>query len=254
MFVMTPFEIHTQKISKLSFGASKPQVSMFFVTADTFFDLSNFVHRELFVDGFSVWNALSNIENYLKNTPLGKINANIPPGVHLINPESISIGEGSVVEPGAYIKGPCIIGKNCTIRHGAYIRGQFIAGDNCVIGHDTEIKNSIFLNGTQAAHFAYVGDSILGNRVNLGAGVKCANLKLDHSLIAIHWNGMRISTGLKKMGAIIGDGTQIGCNAVINPGTLLGQSVKCYPCVNIGGGIPFGSVVKPNTINTIIPI
>lgn len=192
------------------------------------------------------WEALSAIHGYITSHPLGHIEIEPPKGVYLINPEQISIGKGTVLEPGAYIKGPCIIGKNCTVRHGAYIRGDFICGNNCVIGHDTEVKNVIFLDGVHAAHFAYVGDSILGNKVNLGAGTKCANLKLDNGKIVIAINGERIETGLRKFGAIIGDGCQTGCNSVLNPGTLLGKNVCCYPCTNFGGYIEADHVVKPS--------
>lgn len=216
-----------------------------------FFDLSHFKHRALFEKGPFVWDALKEISAYLKAYPLGKIEGDVSSQAYLIDREKISIGKGSVVEPGAYIKGPCIIGENCTVRHGAYIRGDCIAGDSCVIGHDTEIKNSIFLNGAQASHFAYVGDSILGNKCNLGAGTKLANLKLAHDYVFIHFEGKMIETGLRKFGAIIGDQAQIGCNAVTNPGALLGPSVRCYPCVNVGGFVPARSIVK-NGSGTVI--
>lgn len=218
-----------------------------------FFDLSSFAHPRLFENADYAWIPLSRIEGYLKELQLGKIDGDVSPHAYLIKSELISIGEGSVVEPGAYIQGPCVIGKNCVVRHGAYIRGNFIAGDNCVIGHDSEVKNSIFLNGTHAAHFAYVGDSILGNRVNLGAGTKCANLRLNGETIFIHHDGKKIATGLRKFGAILGDGTQIGCNAVTNPGTLMGKSVNCYPCTNVGGVIASKSIVKPDIKITITP-
>lgn len=217
---------------------------MFYLLPSSFFNLSDFQHAALFSDCTYVWEALTKIKSYLNNYPLGNIEVEIPEGVHLVNPELISIGKGSVIEPGAYIKGPCILGENCTVRHGAYIRGDFIAGNGCVIGHDTEVKHAIFLNKTHAAHFAYVGDSILGNKVNLGAGTKCANLKFDQSEIDIRFDGHLYKTGLRKFGAIIGDETQIGCNAVSNPGTLLGKKVFCYPCTNFGGVIPSESTVK----------
>lgn len=212
--------------------------------ASYFFELSSFTHASLFEQTEFVWGALDLIDSYLKTHSLGKIECDVPQGTFLIHPETISIGEGTVIEQGAYIKGPCVIGKNCTVRHGAYIRGGLIAGDSCVIGHDTEVKNAIFLNGAHAAHFAYVGDSILGSKVNLGAGTKCANLKLDGSEIAIFTNGHRYATKRRKLGAIIGDRTQIGCNAVLNPGTLMGQGVQCFPCLNIGGFIPSNSLIK----------
>lgn len=217
-----------------------------------FFNLENFEHRELFDEKDFVWLALANIERYLKKRVLGLKSGQISPQAYLINPEAISIGEGTIVEPGAYIKGPCIIGKNCIIRHGAYIRGSIITGDGCIIGHDTEIKNTILLNNAHAAHFAYLGDSILGNDTNLGAGTKCANLKLDRRQISILFEGKRIVTPFRKFGAIIGDGSQTGCNTVTNPGSLIGKEVLCYPCTNIGGFVPSQSIVKPNTTNGII--
>lgn len=215
-------------------------------TPQLFFDLTDYEHARLIMDCKMPWDALSNIHGYLTLHQLGRIEIEPSKGSYLINPEQISIGKGTVVEPGAYIKGPCIIGKNCTVRHGAYIRGDFICGNDCIIGHDTEVKNAIFLDGVHAAHFAYVGDSILGNKVNLGAGTKCANLKLDTSKIVIRIHGERIETGLRKFGAIIGDGSQTGCNSVLNPGTLLGKNVCCYPCTNFGGYVEANHVVKPS--------
>ncbi len=217
-----------------------------------FFDLSDYRHERLFDRTKPVWEALTKISSYLAILSLGKIEVDIPANAFIINSEQISIGSGSVVEPGAYIKGPCIIGNNCVVRHGAYIRGDLICGDGCVIGHDTEIKNAILLNNAHAAHFAYVGDSILGNRVNLGAGTKCANLKLDKSLIEIVYNDKKLSSGLRKLGAIIGDDAQVGCNAVTNPGACLGKGVLCYPCLNIGGYIPAHSIIKSDVKNQII--
>lgn len=209
-----------------------------------FFDIADFPFKDIFDNCEFPWDLLLKIDGYLKNYSLGAIEGNVSPNAFLIDIDQISIGEGSIIEPGAYIKGPCLIGKNCVVRHGAYIRGQFIAGDNCVIGHDTEVKNSLFLNNTHAAHFAYVGDSVLGNDVNLGAGTKCANLKLDRSLVNVHFKDQFLKTKLKKFGAIIGDRTQIGCNTVTNPGAILGKDVNCYPCLNIGGFIPSKSFVK----------
>jgi UDP-N-acetylglucosamine diphosphorylase / glucose-1-phosphate thymidylyltransferase / UDP-N-acetylgalactosamine diphosphorylase / glucosamine-1-phosphate N-acetyltransferase / galactosamine-1-phosphate N-acetyltransferase len=217
-----------------------------------FFNLGNYAHKELFDEEAFVWLALANIERYLKKTSLGSKLGQISPQAYLINPETITIGEGSVIEPGAYIQGPCIIGKHCVVRHGAYIRGSIITGDRCVIGHDTEIKNTILLDNAHAAHFAYVGDSILGNGINLGAGTKCANLKLDRQQISVLFGEQRIETPFRKFGAIIGDGSQIGCNSVTNPGSLLGKEVLCYPCVNVGGFVPSRSIVKTDTTNSIV--
>lgn len=210
---------------------------------NSFFNLEEYPWIEVFEGSVYSWDPLKNLSAFLANAPLGKIEVELPPGVHLVNPELISIGKGTVVEPGAYIRGPCLIGTNCEVRHGAYIRGSVVVGNGCVIGHDTEIKRSILLNGVCAGHFNYVGDSILGNRVNLGAGVKCANLRLDHSSISIFYHGQKTDTGLAKLGAIIGDNAQLGCNAVTNPGTLIGKGAFCHPCLAVGGYIaPFSKV------------
>ena len=211
---------------------------------DTFFDFSEFEYRDLFQDISCVWQALGKLEKYILGKQLGKIESKQQQYAYLVNPELISIGEGTIIEPGAYIKGPAIIGKNCQIRHGAYIRGNVIVGDNCVIGHTTELKHSVLLNHVCAAHFAFIGDSIIGNRVNLGAGVKCANLRLDNQPVKLHYHNETIQTGLRKFGAIIGDDAKIGCNVVMNPGTLFGKQACCYPTLNIGGIIVEKTIIR----------
>jgi NDP-sugar pyrophosphorylase family protein len=183
------------------------------------------------------WEALLRLLPYLKGLKLGKIEGVVAPGAHLIHPEQISIGFGAIVEPGAYIEGPCLIGSNVQIRHGAYIRGGVILGDGCIVGHATEVKHSILLPGAKAAHFNYVGDSILGRDVNLGAGAKLANTRFDHGEIIATWGGKRIPTGMVKLGALLGDRVQIGCNAVTNPGTIMGREAICFPGFTIGGEI-----------------
>jgi len=208
-----------------------------------YFDLTHYAHAALFADCTDVWEALDRLATYLQEQTLGLLAGEISADAHLVNPELISIGEGSVVEPGAYIKGPCIIGQNCQIRHGAYLRGQIVTGNACIIGHDTEVKNAIFLDGAQAAHFAYVGDSILGNRTNLGAGTKCANLRFDGGNISIDGS----DTGRRKLGLILGDEAQVGCNAVTNPGTLMGKKSLAFPALAFGGSIPAGYCVRPAT-------
>ena len=204
---------------------------------DHFFNLANYAHAELFADCDKVWEALDKIIDYLSAQTLGQIDGEIAQGAYLIDSHLISIGEGSVVEPGAYIKGPCFIGKGCAIRHGAYIRGNTITGDGCVIGHDTETKNAIFLDGAKAAHFAYVGDSILGNNTNLGAGVKCANLRFDGLPILLRLGDQKIETGRRKLGLILGDDAQVGCNAVPGPGTLMEKRSRALPCLSFNGFI-----------------
>ncbi|MBM4340634.1 MAG: glucose-1-phosphate thymidylyltransferase [Deltaproteobacteria bacterium] len=170
----------------------------------------------------------------------------ILPGAYLSN-DKIIIGPGTIVEPGSFIKGPVIIGSQCEIRQGAYIRGDCIVGNKCVVGHTTEMKGSILLNGAKAAHFAYVGDSILGKDVNLGAGTKLANLKMIPGSITVTVDKKRYDTGRRKLGAILGDRTETGCNSVTSPGTLMGQGSIVYSGVSVPAGYyPSRTVVAPS--------
>ena len=147
----------------------------------------------------------------------------------ILSGEKISIGCGVFVEAGALIKSPTIIGDCTEIRQGAYLRGYCLVGKRCVVGHVTEVKHSIFLNDAKAGHFAYLGDSILGNEVNLGAGTKLANLRFTGGEVPIRTPAGVMATGLKKLGAIMADGVQTGCNSVTNPGTLLGKKTMLMP-------------------------
>ena len=182
-----------------------------------FFDLSSFSHKQIF-DVENVWEVISKISEFIKN-----------------NSETVSIGEGTVIEEGAFIKGPAILGKNCFIAHGAYIRENVILGENVRIGHSVELKNVIILNNSNVAHFNYVGDSIIGNNVNLAGGAITANFRLDGESIKVKHNGEEIQTGLVKFGAIIGDSSKIGVNSVLNPGTILSKNSKVYPLTNVFG-------------------
>ena len=217
-------------------------------SSEHFFSLEEFEHKELFETGKPVWDALHQLDSYLKKAKLGKIEISVPSTAYLINPSQISIAKGCVVEPGAYIQGPVILGPGTVVRHGAYIRGFVVTGKDCIIGHTTEVKHSIFLNRASAAHFNYVGDSILGNDVNIGAGVKLANFRLDHAPITFLHQGKKVVTGLKKFGAAIGDDTQIGCNAVTSPGTMIGPRSFAYPCVNIKGVLPARSIYRDKRV------
>lgn len=209
-----------------------------------FFDLISFEHKVLFANCLYPWEALSNIEGYFETFFQNKPHCKAYTGVTLVHPEQIFVGEGTVIEPGAYIEGPCILGKNCTVRHAAYLRKNVIAGDGCVLGHSVELKNVILLNRAHIAHLSYVGDSIFGNDCNLGAGVKCANVKFDGSKIIVHANAKEYPTGFRKLGAIIGDRVQLGCNSVTNPGTLIGKDSYLYPCTNFGGVAPADSSIR----------
>lgn len=165
-------------------------------------------------------------------------------GVTLLG-RDIYIGPGSVVETGAYIQGPAFIGRQTEVRQGAYMRGGCLVGDRCVVGHVTEMKNSVMLNGAKAGHFAYIGDSILGNHCNLGAGTKLANLKVVKNTIKVKGPDKMVDTGLRKFGVIMGDGTETGCNSVTNPGTLLGPKCIVGPNATVKAGhYPPKSIIR----------
>ncbi len=159
----------------------------------------------------------------------------ILPGAYLFD-DRVIIGEGTVVEPGALIKGPTVIGQNTEVRQSAYMRGDCLVGDGCVVGHSTEMKGSILLDGAKAGHFAYIGDSILGHEVNLGAGTKLANLKMIPGSVRIRHGKERFETGRRKLGAIIGDKCELGCNSVTSPGSLLGPGSIVYPGISVPTG------------------
>ncbi|OGL50784.1 MAG: glucose-1-phosphate thymidylyltransferase [Candidatus Schekmanbacteria bacterium RIFCSPLOWO2_02_FULL_38_14] len=209
-----------------------------------FFDLSRFEHKRLFEGLQFVWDCLKIFPDYLKNNLRPGINSKITDGVYLQG-HDIFIGENTTIEPGTVIKGPAIIGNNVEIRSCAYIRGNVIVGNNCVIGHASEIKNSIMIDGSNAPHFNYLGDSVLGNNVNLGAGTILSNYKISiDKSIKIKINNKLYDTGLIKLGAIMGDNSGTGCNAVLNPGTLVGKRSLIYPLASAHGYIPPDTVVK----------
>jgi bifunctional N-acetylglucosamine-1-phosphate-uridyltransferase/glucosamine-1-phosphate-acetyltransferase GlmU-like protein len=148
----------------------------------------------------------------------------------------IELGKNTVVEPGALLKENCLIGNNTEVRQGAYLRGDCLIGNRCVAGHTTEIKSSVMIDDSKAGHFAYIGDSILGNNVNLGAGTKLANLKIVESTIVIKIEKNKYETGLRKFGAIIGDKSETGCNTVTTPGTIMGSGCIVFPNTTVHPG------------------
>lgn len=209
-----------------------------------FFELSGSAHAALFEGADWAWEALDGLKAYLDGLLAAhegeRLRGRVEDGAVLVG-DLILLGEGSVIEPGAYVKGPCVIGAGVEVRHGAYIRGGVLVADRCVVGHATEAKNSVFLEGAKAGHFAYVGDSILGRDVNLGAGTKLANLKLAGDEVHVRCGDERIPSGRRKFGAILGDGVQTGCNSVTNPGTMLGPRSTVTPCASVGGCHPADS-------------
>jgi len=161
--------------------------------------------------------------------------ASISPKAHLINEELITIEKGARVEAFAQIEGPCYIGKNVHVGHGASIRAHTVLLEGAKVGHGSEVKASIFLPYAKAAHLNYVGDSFLGQRVNLGAGAVLSNVRLDRKEVRLKIDDVLIPTGLKKLGAILADGCQVGCNATLNPGVIAGKGICIYPNAAAGG-------------------
>ncbi|HEX7859729.1 MAG TPA: DapH/DapD/GlmU-related protein [Verrucomicrobiae bacterium] len=218
--------------------------------AEDLFDLSQTEHAIIFEGCEWAWDALKKIRSYIAST--------LRPGLHhtadgesYIGPK-VFIGEGTVVEHGAMIKGPAIIGRNCQIRHNAYIREDVIIGDECVIGNSCEFKNAMLFNNCQVPHFSYVGDSIFGYKAHLGAGVKISNVKLVPGNVTVEKDGVPLDTGLRKFGVLLGDNTDIGCNSVINPGSIIGKGSVIYPNTSWRGILPANMIVKNRAKQDIV--
>ena len=206
------------------------------------FDLGQTEHAALFDGCEYAWDALKKLKAYIEARVKPGARADQFPGV-FIGP-SVFIGEGTVIEAGAMIKGPAIIGRNCEIRHNAYIREHVILGDHCVAGNSCEFKSSLLFNYCNVPHFSYVGDSILGHKAHLGAGVKISNLKLTAGNVTVLLDGKPFDTGLRKFGAMLGDHTDVGCNSVLNPGSVIGRGSAIYPCTNWRGVLAANSIAK----------
>ncbi len=210
-----------------------------------FFDLDGWRHAELFLPGGPVWSALGErIKAYLADWQDWSLAVTVPPGVHLLG-EHIHIAAGCRLEPGAVIVGPAIIGAGAVIRTGAYIREHVILGENTMVGAHSEVKGSVLLPGARAPHQNYVGDSILGRAVNLGAGTICSNVKNIGAEVSFRAGGETVTTGLRKLGAVLGDGCKTGCNTVLNPGVLMGPGCVTYPNATLRSGYyPARTLVK----------
>jgi NDP-sugar pyrophosphorylase family protein len=215
------------------------------------FDLTHTEHAVLFDNCKYAWDALARIAPYLATGARPELH-NRCKGTAYIG-KHVSIGEGTVLEDGVMIVGPAVIGRNCQIRHNAYIRQNVIIGDGCVVGNATEIKNSILFNKAQAPHFNYVGDSILGFQAHLGAGVKISNFKIFPGNIMVEIDGEPFDTGLRKFGALVGDHSEVGCNAVLSPGSILGRSSVIYPNVVWRGILPERMIVKNKAAQEVTP-
>lgn len=215
-----------------------------------FFDLAETEHQILFEGVEHIWEVLPKIAPYLKT--------HLRPGIHahLVGQPYISdkiyVGPGTRIDPGAVLMGPAWIGSGCHIRPGAYIRENVIIGNDCVVGNSCEFKNSLLFNKAQVPHFSYVGDSILGVGAHLGAGVICSNLKLHGDEVIVLHNGQKYKTGLRKFGAILGDHAEVGCNSVLNPGSILGREALVYPGVQWRGVLAARHVAKGAALPQVV--
>ena len=203
------------------------------------FDLEHTVAKELFLKYEYPWQVLSEIGDFIKE--YGK---NLSKDEYDEISENVWVSKGAKIAPTAYIEGPVIIGKGSEVRHGAYIRGKALVGENCVVGNSVELKNVIIFDNVQVPHYNYVGDSVLGYRSHMGAGSITSNIKQDRKNIVIKAGEEAFETGLRKIGAMLGDFVEIGCNCVLNPGSIVGKNTNVYPLSNVRGFIPENSIYK----------
>ncbi len=209
------------------------------LTVENLLDLSKSIAAGLF-DGVTYpWEVLPKISEYILS-----IGERLPRDEYQYKGEGIWISKSADIMTSAYLKGPLIICPGAEIRHCAFIRGSVIIGSGSVIGNSSELKNSIIFDNAQVPHYNYIGDSILGYKAHLGAGAKTSNLKSDKTLVTIMADGEKIDTCLKKFGAIVGDNVEVGCNAILNPGTVIGRNTTVYPLSMVRGYIPGGSIYK----------
>ena len=203
------------------------------------FNMEETIAKDIFEDCDYPWEVLPKIEAFILE--LGKT---LSEDEYDCIDGNIWIAKSATIAPTASITGPCIIGKNTEVRQCAFIRGKAIVGENCVVGNSTELKNVILFNNVQVPHYNYVGDSILGFKSHMGAGSITSNVKSDKTKVTINYQGEKLNTGLKKMGAILGNYVEVGCNSVLNPGTVIGSNTNVYPLSSVRGFIQRGCIFK----------
>lgn len=209
------------------------------VTIKDLFDLEKTIARELFEGKTYPWEVLDEIKPFIL-----KLGASLDPAEYDQPYEGVWVAKDAKVFPSAYLGAPCIIDHGAEVRHCAFIRGSAIVGKNAVVGNSVELKNVILFDNVQTPHYNYVGDSILGYKSHMGAGSITSNVKSDKTLVVVKNGDERIETGRKKFGAILGDHVEVGCNSVLNPGTILGRGTSVYPTSCVRGAIPAGSIFK----------
>lgn len=184
------------------------------------------------------WQALKGIGDLIVT-----LSKNLPDGYQEIKP-GVFAHETAIIAPSAFIAAPCIIGPRTEVRHCAFIRGNALVGEDCVVGNSTELKNVILFDHVQVPHYNYVGDSILGYHSHMGAGSITSNVKSDKTLVEVHNHGEQIKTGLKKFGAMLGDGVEVGCGSILNPGSVIGKNTSIYPLSSVRGVVKEDSIYK----------
>ena len=203
------------------------------------YDLSHTLAEPLLAATEYPWEALPKIKEFVRE--LGK---SLPLTEYDHPAEDVWISKEATVAKTATILGPTVIGKGTEVRPGAFIRGSVLVGEGCVVGNSCELKNAILFDKVQVPHFNYIGDSILGYRAHTGAGAITSNVKSDKTLVTVKTPEGRIETGLKKFGACVGDFVEVGCNCVLNPGTVIGRNTNVYPLTSVRGTVPSNSIVK----------
>lgn len=209
------------------------------LAVENLLNLEETIAADIFKGAAYPWEVLVNIKDFILS-----FGASLSDEEYNKIGDNVWIAKSAIVAPTAYINGPAIIGKNAEIRHCAYIRGSAIVGEGAVVGNSTELKNVILFNKVQVPHYNYVGDSILGYKAHMGAGSITSNVKSDHSLVKIAWEDGKVETGRVKMGAVIGDNAEIGCGAVLNPGSVIGRNSNVYPLSMVRGYVKENSIYK----------
>ena len=211
-------------------------------------DLSHTRAAALFDGREYPWDVLPDIKDFII-----ELIKTLPEDEFYSPSENVYIAKDAVVFPSAYIAGPCIIDHGAEVRHCAFIRGSAIVGKNCVVGNSVELKNVILFDNVQVPHYNYVGDSILGYKSHMGAGSITSNVKSDKTLVVVKNGAELINTGRKKFGAVLGDHVEVGCNSVLNPGTVIGRNTNIYPVSCVRGVVPENSIYKGpgNTVSKL---
>lgn len=207
------------------------------ITIKELYTIENPIISPLFEGLTYPFEVLPKIGDYIKN-----VGPTLDKEVYEDLGDNIWIAKSAKIAPSAFIAGPCIIGENTEVRHCAFIRGNALVGNNCVVGNSTELKNVVLIGKVQVPHYNYVGDSVLGYGSHMGAGSITSNVKSDKTLVTVKNGGETLETGIKKFGAMIGDGVEVGCGSVLNPGTVIGKNTNIYPLSSVRG------VVAPNSI------